>query len=157
MPFIEKSNGISSLLRNLGLKPTGGSHRAMKNYIREYGIITNWDTSNRGWSKGKTIETDERIKGIAFKRRIPNNIVFSENAPSSFGGHKLLKRLLKIGWQYKCSICGISEWLGKPLSLDVDHINGISNDNRFENLRIICPNCHRQTETWGNKKANPLP
>ena len=43
---------------------------------------------------------------------------------------------------YKCSICGITEWNGKTLSLELDHINGINNDNRLENLRFLCPNCH---------------
>jgi 5-methylcytosine-specific restriction endonuclease McrA len=57
---------------------------------------------------------------------------------------------------YKCAICGRTEWQGKTLSLELDHINGINNDNRLENLRFLCPNCHSQTSTYGsrNQQAN---
>lgn len=52
---------------------------------------------------------------------------------------------------YKCAICGCVEWQGKTLSLELDHINGINNDNRLENLRFLCPNCHSQTSTYGSR------
>lgn len=52
---------------------------------------------------------------------------------------------------YKCAICGCAEWQGKTLSLELDHINGINNDNRLENLRFLCPNCHSQTSTYGSR------
>lgn len=52
---------------------------------------------------------------------------------------------------YKCAICGCTEWQGKTLSLELDHINGINNDNRLENLRFLCPNCHSQTSTYGSR------
>lgn len=52
---------------------------------------------------------------------------------------------------YKCAICGALEWNGKTLSLELDHINGINNDNRLENLRFLCPNCHSQTTTYGSR------
>ena len=48
----------------------------------------------------------------------------------------------------KCNNCGISEWLGVPISLELDHINGIGYDHRLENLRMLCPNCHSQTDTY---------
>jgi len=56
---------------------------------------------------------------------------------------------------YKCNECGISEWKGKSLSLHLDHTNGINNDNRIDNLRFLCPNCHSQTDTYCGK-ANRL-
>jgi transposase-like protein len=52
---------------------------------------------------------------------------------------------------YKCAICGISKWNNKTLSLELDHINGMNNDNRLENLRFLCPNCHSQTTTYGSR------
>lgn len=52
---------------------------------------------------------------------------------------------------YQCAICGAVEWQGKTLSLELDHINGINNDNRLENLRFLCPNCHSQTTTYGSR------
>ena len=52
---------------------------------------------------------------------------------------------------YKCAICGCTEWQGKTLSLELDHINGVNNDNRLENLRFLCPNCHSQTLTYGSR------
>ncbi|MBX9580218.1 MAG: HNH endonuclease [Gemmataceae bacterium] len=50
-----------------------------------------------------------------------------------------------------CTRCGISEWQGCPLSLHLDHVNGVNNDNRLENLRFLCPNCHSQTESYCKK------
>ena len=52
----------------------------------------------------------------------------------------------------KCSECGLyNVWNGKPIQLQLEHINGVSNDNRLENLTYLCPNCHSQTNTWGRK------
>jgi len=55
---------------------------------------------------------------------------------------------------YCCAVCGIVEWQEQPLSLQLDHINGIHSDCRRENLRWLCPNCHTQTSTWGAKQRS---
>jgi 5-methylcytosine-specific restriction endonuclease McrA len=64
---------------------------------------------------------------------------------------QLKKKLTDIHSHKRCQICGISEWHGKPITLQLDHINGINNDNRYENLRLICPNCHSQTITYAGR------
>ncbi len=55
---------------------------------------------------------------------------------------------------YKCAMCGITHWNDKLLSLELDHINGINYDNRLENLRFLCPNCHSQTDTYGSRNTD---
>jgi 5-methylcytosine-specific restriction endonuclease McrA len=71
---------------------------------------------------------------------------------STFSRYSLKLYLIKFNLiPFRCE-CGLeSTWNGKPLSLQLDHINGVSNDNRIENLRFICPNCHSQTENYAGK------
>ena len=69
---------------------------------------------------------------------------------SKIASKRLKNLLLRANLlSYQCAVCGIKEWLGKPIELQLDHINGDNKDNRLENLRILCPNCHCQTPTWG--------
>lgn len=104
--------------------------------------------SDKTWAKAKGAG---KIKTKEYQ--YPVEQVLTEK---SFYGRNLVRaRLLNNSiLKQECYICGISEWLGKPLSLDLDHINGISDDHRLENLRMLCPNCHSQTETYRgrNKK-----
>lgn len=65
-------------------------------------------------------------------------------------------RILKDGLlDYKCDSCDITEWNGKSISLELDHINGDRDDHRLENLRFLCPNCHSQTKTFRGKNMRP--
>ncbi len=69
-----------------------------------------------------------------------------------YQSNKLRIRLIEEGVKpHKCECCGNTQWMGKPISLEVDHVNGVSTDHRLENLRILCPNCHAQTETYRGK------
>ena len=71
--------------------------------------------------------------------------------------HNIKNRLIRAGiLENRCGECGLTEWRGKRLSIQIDHINGIRDDNRLENLRMLCPNCHSQTETFAgyNRKRS---
>ena len=97
---------------------------------------------------------DYRRKSAVIELNIQNTIsdkeLFCENSKHS--RNILRNRIIKNELiPYKCAICGITEWLDKNLSLELDHINGVNNDNRLENLRFLCPNCHSQTITYGSK------
>jgi hypothetical protein len=78
---------------------------------------------------------------------------FQEN---TYPSNKWLRKAVKtyLNFEYKCSICFISDWNNKPIVLEIDHINGINSDNRAENLRYVCPNCHSQTSTYKGKNIN---
>lgn len=75
-----------------------------------------------------------------------------EGKHPQFQTNKLKQRLLNEGvMENKCSCCGISEWNNKPITMQLDHIDGNSKNHLLENLRMLCPNCHSQTDTWCGK------
>jgi 5-methylcytosine-specific restriction endonuclease McrA len=85
-------------------------------------------------------------------KRIDNKDIFVRDSihPRKLAKKRIIQDKLI---PYKCSFCGnIGIWRGKEITLQLDHINGINNDHRLENLRFLCPNCHTQTPTYGNKK-----
>jgi len=148
--LVRDNTSVASCIRKLGLRLTGGNYRHIRSLIDYYGISTSHFTG-KGWSKGKTANDNESLGARVRKVRKPDSEVFIENS-YPISGSKIVKRLLKLGYEYKCSICGnLGSWLGSPLTLHLDHINGVRNDNRLENLRLLCPNCHQQTDTCGNK------
>ena len=104
--------------------------------------------------KSLNIDTSHFQSGLQVQRRInpalPIEQLLTENSTHDY--RYIKSRVIKdklLPW--KCSECGIDSWCGKPLTLQMDHINGINNDHRLENLRFICPNCHSQTETYCGK------
>lgn len=104
---------------------------------------------NQGWSKGRVSITDDRILS-----KYNFEDIFCQNSLVSRERAKTLLIKLSI-LEYKCGICEIYPiWNNKSLSLHIDHINGIRNDHRIENLRFLCPNCHSQTETYCNFNKN---
>jgi len=85
------------------------------------------------------------------EKKISLEFILSGNYPS-YQTNKLRKRLISEGYkENKCELCGIDNWLGKKISLELDHIDGDKKNHSLSNLRIICPNCHSQTITYRGK------
>jgi len=133
----KQSTSIRQVLKCLGLREAGGNYVQIKNYLSLFGI-DNSHFKGPGWSKG--------LKGIG-KPRISLSDILVEN--SSFQSYKLKMRLFDEGLKFPyCEECGwaeISEDGRVPLELD--HINGDNKDNRLDNLRVLCPNCHSLKRT----------
>ena len=135
---VKSSTSIRQVLDKLNIVPAGGNYQTTNRRIQKLGIDTSHFTGE-AWNKGKVIGPKRDIKEY-----------FREN--SVVQSFKLKGRLLAEGLkQHKCECCGITEWNRKPAPLELDHINGNHHDNRLENLRILCPNCHAQTDTYRGK------
>jgi len=86
--------------------------------------------------------------------KVPTDVILSGNYPQ-FQTYKLKGRLIKEGiLENVCSVCGISSWNGKPLNCELDHIDGDRTNHKIENLRVLCPNCHSQTDTYRSKNRS---
>lgn len=102
--------------------------------------------------KARERDKEERLATLCRNNRIPLSEILVEN--STYTHNKNLKsRLIAEGLlEEKCAKCGLgNSWNGEPLNLQLDHANGINNDNRLINLRLLCPNCHSQTPTFCGK------
>lgn len=141
---VKESFSLRQVLGKLHLKEAGGNYSQVKKYLVEYQINAG-HFRGQGWSKG--------LKGIGVAR-IPLEQILCPS--SNFQSHKLKKRLFAAGLKSpKCELCG---WAKKSVDnripLELDHINGNSHDNRLENLRVLCPNCHSLQPTHRGKNIN---
>lgn len=130
--IVDKSYSIADVIEKLGYKKNGRNTTTVRTRLDELNI----DISH--FSKKPSI------------KRCPENI-FIENSDAS---QRVLREYYLRGnySEYQCKICGLQPvWENKPLSLRLDHINGINNDDRLDNLRWVCPNCDSQLDTYGSR------
>jgi len=139
---VKLSNCRSDVLRLLDLSTVGsGNHRTVSRWITKL----NLDCSHFDYRK--VISDKKRGKKLS---KLDDIDVLVENSPHSSG---VVKRVFRERSIYECSECNISNvYNNKPITLQLDHINGIHNDNQLINLRWLCPNCHTQTDTYGSKR-----
>ena len=134
--IVAQSLSRSDVFRTLGMRISGSTFNTLDKRIEKFGIsVTHF---RRGCQTGN--------------QKIPLDEIMVEG--SHYNSNNLKKRLIAEGiLNNKCSECGLGDtWNKKPLVLHLDHINGKRTDNRRKNLRLLCPNCHSQTPTFGFKK-----
>ena len=145
---IADSISVSEVLRKLNLKPVGSNYKTVYLHSKRLSVSLE-HLKGQAWSRGKTGTTGGMRKDL-------EEILVED---STYTNTSFLKsRLVRAGFLVDvCYICGISEWLNKPLTLQLDHINGRNLDNRIQNLRLLCPNCHAQTPTYRNRSDPDTP
>jgi hypothetical protein len=122
-----ESYSIAGMCRKLGLKPAGGNYHTIKEKIANLEINTSHFTG-QAWSLGK------------------RHVV----RPSHL---QTLKRWLIEDRGHLCESCKNTEWLGIPITLEMEHVDGDTQNNDDTNLKLLCPNCHSQTKTWRRRKS----
>lgn len=135
---VANETSIAGVLRELGLTPAGGNYTTVNHFVDEYDLDTShW--KGQGWSAGRKFQPKRQLSEYLVKgRRCQYN--------------RLRKRLVSEGVkERRCEWCGLDTWNDKPIPLELDHIDGDRYNNLLENLRILCPNCHAQTDTYRGK------
>ena len=138
---VKTSLSIAEVCRKLGIKAVGGNYATIHNKINKLNLDTTHFTG-KAWNQGLKYKVVVPAK--------PLQEILKENTP--YQSYKLKLRLIKEGLkEEKCECCGNTEWLGQPIKLELHHINGNHNDNRLENLQLLCPNCHAYTDNYRGK------
>lgn len=138
---VEGSTSIRQVLARLGLSPAGGNYSQIKHRIQQLQIDTG-HFRGQGWKRGD-------VAPVVPARPLDELLIKGSRVQS----YKLKRRLLAAKLKEpECEACHIREWLGHPAPLELDHINGETSDNRLENLRLLCANCHALTDTYRGRK-----
>ena len=131
---------ISGVIYDMGVSLSSYRYKQVRSKVEELGLDTNhWKGSAHGRTKPR--------------HRIPLSEVLVKDSKKRLNT-RYKDRIVRKGLlTYECAECGLVEWRGEDLSLEIDHINGNNRDHRIENLRLLCPNCHSQTPTYKGRNA----
>lgn len=140
--LIKNSSNIAEVLFKLGYTIKGNSW----GYSQVKQRMTDLNLSFSDFKGKSPFSASNELNKIDHDKLFVNG---SKHVRTVLRRHVIMHNLIP----YKCAICGITKWNNKTLSLELDHINGINNDNRLENLRFLCPNCHSQTSTYGSRNS----
>lgn len=139
---VKTSFSKAQVLKTLGLKPCGGNYQTFDKNVKRLNLDTSHFTG-KGWNTGT------RYRPV--REKISMDQILVKNSSWTNTNH-LRERLLKEGFkEWRCECCKNTEWLGKPIALELHHINGIKDDLRIENLQVLCPNCHAFTDNYRGK------
>jgi hypothetical protein len=144
---VADSLSYTEALRKLGLRPAGGNHALFRKYVDEV-----WKISTDHFDQSQA-----RADALLRQRRLrPLSEILVQG--SSYNRRNLKLRLYAEGLKNRaCEMCGQGEiWRGATISLILDHVNGVPDDNRLENLRIVCPNCNATLDTHCGRKNMSL-
>jgi Zn finger protein HypA/HybF involved in hydrogenase expression len=144
--IVKNSLSIADVCRALNISAIGGNYKTIKSKLILWDINTEHFTG-AAWNIGDKFKPFGKV--IPLSEILVENSTYTNNA-------KLKERLIKAGLKEdKCEECGLFEWRGKKLSIELHHDNGNNRDQRLENLKMLCPNCHSQTDTFrkGNNKS----
>lgn len=137
--IVKESFTYSDVLRKFKLSITGGNQNTLRFYIKKFNISVDHFNS-------KQFLLESKYRG---KRTYEEIFCINSEASGEVAKNYILKSKLM---EYKCKECGNDgSWNGKPITLQLEHINGNNRDHRIENLIFLCPNCHSQTNTYGSK------
>ncbi|MFF3967740.1 HNH endonuclease [Streptomyces griseorubiginosus] len=142
--LVPRSASYAEVMRGLGLDVNDTNHRRVRRATTRLGLDTS-HFKRRAWAQA------DRPAPRSVAQRVL--VVLPADAGRT-NRSQLHRALTEIGVPYSCETCGnTGEWLGRSITLQIDHVNGDWRDNRRENLRYLCPNCHALTETWCRQKA----
>ena len=142
--LLDTSNSKADVLRKIGFSPYGGDHPTLDRYIKEHNLDLTRLEENRKNARREMLR-DRRSKKVSLEDIFSGKVSYHDS-------DRLKKRILKEEYkEHRCEKCGRTEWLGNPIPLQLDHINSDHSDNSWDNIRLLCPNCHFQTSTHNCK------